>query len=409
MVQHRALLTPFARRDFRLLFVSQLASDIGDWGARLALSVLLYERTNSAALAVAVHAVTFLPWALAGPFLSKVADRYPRRSVMIVCDLIRGVAFLTLVVALPTPVVLGVVLLASLAAPPYDSARSAALVDIFDDDEDTYGAATTVGLVVGDAGIVVGYAVGGLLIALFGPTGAVLVNAVTFIMSAELTRRMVHGRVAATVDATKIRIRSSVRAFRSDPLLWRAVWLGVITSAAALGVQALLPVLAVNELGAESSAVGILAAASAVATAACGFTLPHAGDHRVLLRAQALICALGGGVAAALFIVAGSWPLVVLPVVAMGLVLGGFIPAAPVVGMRLPREARASAFGVLQAGTFAVQAVATVGAGALADVFGVGPVLVGFAVLSGTVGLYGLARPLVAPADTADVEAAAAV
>ena len=88
----------FANGEFRALWFAELVSSAGDQVARVALSVLVYVRTQSAALAAFTFALTFLP-ALLGPLLAGLADRYPRREVMIVCDLSRGA--LMAVMALP--------------------------------------------------------------------------------------------------------------------------------------------------------------------------------------------------------------------------------------------------------------------------------------------------------------------
>ena len=55
------------------------------------MTVLVYDRTHSALLTAATYAVTFLPWVIGGLALSGLADRLPRREVMIACDVARMV------------------------------------------------------------------------------------------------------------------------------------------------------------------------------------------------------------------------------------------------------------------------------------------------------------------------------
>ena len=89
----------FAIAEFRALWTAQLLSVVGDQLARVALTVLVYDRTRSSLLAAVTFAVSIVPTFIGGLTLAWLADRYPRRGVMIACDLIRFV--LVLVMAIP--------------------------------------------------------------------------------------------------------------------------------------------------------------------------------------------------------------------------------------------------------------------------------------------------------------------
>src|SRR5215217_3022991 len=92
----------FAVGEFRALFAAHLGSVVGDQFARVALVVLVFQRTGSAALTALTYALTFLPALIGGPLLSGLADRYPRRELMIAVDLGRAVvAGLMAIPALP--------------------------------------------------------------------------------------------------------------------------------------------------------------------------------------------------------------------------------------------------------------------------------------------------------------------
>ena len=79
----------FAVAEFRALWMAQLLSVVGDQLARVALTVLVYDRTRSALLAAITFVVSIVPTFIGGITLSWLADRYPRRAVMIACDLIQ--------------------------------------------------------------------------------------------------------------------------------------------------------------------------------------------------------------------------------------------------------------------------------------------------------------------------------
>ena len=68
----------FAVAEFRALWLAQLLSVAGDQLARVALTVLVYDRTRSALLAAVTYAATIIPVFAGGILLSGLADRLPR-------------------------------------------------------------------------------------------------------------------------------------------------------------------------------------------------------------------------------------------------------------------------------------------------------------------------------------------
>ncbi len=103
-------------------------STVGDQIARIAVALLVLERSGSAFAASATYACSYLTWLVGGPFLSSIADRYPRRRVMVVCDLLRMALIACLAVpGTPLWAVFCVLVLVGLLAPPFDAARSSLL------------------------------------------------------------------------------------------------------------------------------------------------------------------------------------------------------------------------------------------------------------------------------------------
>src|SRR5262245_51548455 len=76
--------------EFRALWLAYAQSIVGDQLARVALSILVFNRTGSPAWTAITYALTFLPALVAGVLLSGLADRHPRREVMMGADLARG-------------------------------------------------------------------------------------------------------------------------------------------------------------------------------------------------------------------------------------------------------------------------------------------------------------------------------
>src|SRR5579859_6692036 len=74
----------FSVREFRALWLAQLLSVVGDQLARVALTVLVYDRTRSALLAAVTFVASLVPVFIGGLTLAWLADQYARRRVMIV-------------------------------------------------------------------------------------------------------------------------------------------------------------------------------------------------------------------------------------------------------------------------------------------------------------------------------------
>src|SRR6516164_4696771 len=100
----------FAITEFRALWLAQVLSVAGDQLARVALTLLVYERTHSPLLAAVTFAASVVPTFVGGIVLSGLADRLPRRRVMIVCDLLR-VVLVAIMAGSGMPVAVLVVLL----------------------------------------------------------------------------------------------------------------------------------------------------------------------------------------------------------------------------------------------------------------------------------------------------------
>ena len=172
-----------AEREFRPLFGTFLLSTIGDELARVALTVLVYQRTESPLLSAATFAISYLPWLLLGPLLSTLADRFPRHRVLIASDTARAVLVALMAIpGTPLPLLLGLLFVVALCAPPFESARSALLADVLEGER--YAVATSLTNVTLQLAQVVGFLAAGALVAVVDPSTALLIDAGTFAVSA---------------------------------------------------------------------------------------------------------------------------------------------------------------------------------------------------------------------------------
>src|SRR5438309_2882895 len=85
-----------SNRNFRLVYIGQTISQLGDWFNAVAVYALLLDLTGSATAVAWMMITQFLPIALVGPVAGVVVDRVNRRRLMIAADLVRGVLILGL-------------------------------------------------------------------------------------------------------------------------------------------------------------------------------------------------------------------------------------------------------------------------------------------------------------------------
>lgn len=380
------MLAPLAQRDYRVLWVAQVCSELGDWAARLGLSALVLQRTGSAAVATLVLAASLLPWVGFGQVLAAWSERFGRKKVMVVSDVFRGSVFLVMLLPLPVTLLVALAFLAGLATPPFAAARSSAMVELVPPDQ--LGAASALSGITNDLAMVLGYAVAGGLIGVAGPEGALAVNAVTFILSGLLLLLLPTLR-AAGARGTMSGLRSGRDALWHDRLVRRAVLLVMVSAFAVTALESLAVVYGERVLDGRAWIAGPALAGAALLSIVVTLRVPHYGSSR-LLRWCAGTCLLGGLVPLGCFAFLGTGVWGVSAFVAAGLLLVVIVPANVLVGPRLPVSCRAAAFSLLMGTLVASQASGAAVAGGLAELLGVtsaGMILASLPVLAGALSL----------------------
>ena len=180
-------------REFRVLWSSVILSTAGDRLALVALTLLVFDRTRSPLLAAAVYAVGYLPWVIGGLFLAELADRYPRRTVMVICDASRAVLVAVMVLPhVPIGVLVALLFAATMFAPPFDSAKASITPDILAGERYVLGTAVLQTTLL--AGEVLGAVGGGVAVAFIGVRSSLAIDAVTFVLSGLLVGLGLHAR-----------------------------------------------------------------------------------------------------------------------------------------------------------------------------------------------------------------------
>lgn len=365
----RRLTEVFTLREFRALWSAEVVSILGDQLARVAFSVLVYERTSSAALSAAVYALTFLPALLGGALLGWVADRYPRRRVMIGSHLTRAALVMPMAwPGLPLPVLCALIVVLVLAGSPHSAAQGALLPEILRGDLLERGYA--VRQVTGQLAQVAGFATGGALLALLSPHAALVMNSVTFVLSAAVLACGVAPRPAPAPAAGAVRswsgdIAAGARTVFADPsrrTLAVVVWLAG-TYIAPEGVAA--PYAA--QLGAGPVAVGLLLAAIPAGSVVGAIVFTRWVPQRTRERWM-LPLAVAAGVPLMVSALAPSVAAItVLWALSGAAVAAALIQAQAGFVRRTPAEARGRATGLAAAGLIGAQGLGLLTAGLLAE------------------------------------------
>ncbi len=396
------------------MFTATSVSLAGDWFLLVALFGLILDLTHSPLAIGLLLAAQDVPSFFLSPVGGALADRLDRRRLMVVCDLSRAViclAFLlvrdeqTVWLAFPL-----IAILASFAA-AFDPASQAALPNLVEPDDLSTANALT-GSLWGTM-LLIGSTLGGLVAALLGRDAAIVIDAVSFALSAMLifsVRRAFseargHEEHPGIVEATK----ETARYARSDHrvlalLAVKAGW------GLAGGVLVLISVFATQVYHGGDIAIGVLMAARGVGALIgpfVGRAFLGERDRRIYGVISVGLATFGLG-----YVLMGLSPALALalPAVAIAHLGGGAQWTFSTYGLQrvVPDRIRGRVFAFDFALITATIAISSVATGWLADTFGtratavmLGGVAVAWALawtlLTGDVRRRALAEGLVAP------------
>jgi MFS family permease len=366
--------TLFARTEFTAVFSARVLSDWGDQLARVAMAALVLHRSGSALFAASVFAVSFLPQVFGQALLGPIADRLPRRMLLVVCDLLRAGLVALLVVAVledaPLGVLLAVVFGIELVGSPFFAASQALLVEIFDEDTSEYLHAANLLQVSVQLNQMLGVALGAVVVAAVGAGQALWLDAATFVISAVLLGAFVSSRAAAAEGGVPgLRelgrdVRVGLAHLRADVRLRSMAGLAWLMLPAMLAPEAVALPLA-RDHGAGTRAGGLLLASVpagiALGVAIVGRWTPRQQVHRMLPMAALLPVPLLA------MLLDPPWPVAVLLFLIAGAFQAFLVPLMGTFTLLAPEHLRGRLNGVAGAGFSLISALGFVAVGALAD------------------------------------------
>ncbi len=174
-------------RSFRQVWLGQVVSQMGDWFDTIALYTIILNLTGSGRAVGLLLVARFVPSFLVGSLSGVVADRFNRRSIMIISDLLRAVVvlgFLFVRRADQLWLIYFLTVLQLALSTFFEPAKTAIIPSIVSDRE--LVAANAISSVTWSAMLTIGAAIGGVVTGWFGTDVAFILDAVTYLLSAAL-------------------------------------------------------------------------------------------------------------------------------------------------------------------------------------------------------------------------------
>jgi MFS family permease len=356
---------------FGILFIATAGSGFGTYLAAIALTVHVYDQTESGLWVAGLLIADFLPIVAIGLLLGPLVDRLSRQRLMIVSDLVRFGAFAGLMFVDDPAAIVALAGVSGVATGFFRPAAYAGLPNLVPEHELTN--ANSLLQTVETLAWMIGPVVGGIMLETVGPDLPYAINAATFLVSAALIAGISERKLRSEESLTRghwrdvadgIRLVLTSAPLRTVLIVWNIVLLG----SAAINVAEVF--FAKETLDAGDTGFGVLIAASGVGLALGSYlaapALGRVGLRRHYVGAIALM-AVGSGAAAVSPTIWVAVPFVIGAAVGNG---GAIVANQLLVQRGAPDRYRGRALATIMSSNYAFLGVAMAVAGVLTDLFG---------------------------------------
>jgi len=380
-------LAPFRHRRFALLWTGAFVSNIGTWMETVGVGILVTTSTGKAGWTGIVAAAGFVPQALLAPIGGALADRVPRRTLLLCTTAAQTVfaAILTFLASIGTPspgVVTLIVFGAGCASALGFPAFQALLPDLVPVEE--LPGAIALSSAQWNLGRVIGPALAGVVIGFGGYELAFSINTASFfavlavIASFTLPPPSYHGDTSI-VDA----MREGMRFVRGDPALRFVVESLALNSLLAAPFIALIPAVALKVFHEEKLGTSVLVTAQGLGAVCMALSLgtlfARFGARRTLLGMLGLL-----PVGLLLYAYSPALAFAAAAIFAVGFFYMGCLSSFTTIAqLRAPAELRGRVVSVLMMLLGALYPIGAITQGAIADHIGLRATTAGAAVLLG--------------------------
>ena len=218
-------------RDFRRLWIAAVISMLGEWFNTIALFFLILEYTGSEFLLGLLFTVRMAGFAILQPFIGLMADRYNRKMLMVVSNLLQAgfaLCFLWVNDSSDIAWMIGLSGLMMVLHGVYMTAERASLPNVVS--EEDLATANALDAASWSTALCLGAMLGGIVVSFYGTNAAFIVDSLTFLVG---TLFLVNLKLPQTIDesmkgplfSTGLRnIKFGWNRIRSQPALFRIVF-----------------------------------------------------------------------------------------------------------------------------------------------------------------------------------------
>ena len=341
------ILQPLRHRDFALLTGGRTVSLIGDGFFYVALAWQVYSLSNDPAALSIVFVAASVPMVAFLLIGGALTDRYDRRRLMISADIVRGLAigvlgFLSVTGQIQLWHIALVGAIGGTASAFFNPASTAIVPDVLPAQFLPEGNALF-GVLRRMTVSLIGPAIGGIVVGVFGPGPAFLIDAASFGVSAiavfAIRTRPDLSHVAGTgVRETVGQMRDGFRYIRGQPWIWATLVSAMLSLLFFIGpVQVLMPYLVKNSLGLGPEALGTILAFGALGAIGMGLAVGHLGMPRRRITVMFLGFSLGVAGMAGYGVMSALWQALVIAAVTNACFELGDVIWTTLLQQRVPR------------------------------------------------------------------------
>lgn len=377
-------------KDFILMLQGNAVSAIGDLLYSVAIGYWVYEKTGSSSLMGIVSSISMFVVMFLSPFVGTIVDKCSRKSIIVGMDAARGglmlgMGALAFQDSLNVPIVLAAAFLAALCSVFFNPAAGTLMIDLIPPDDMVRGQSVQNG--ISSAINLLGKAFSGVLVAFFGVPLVIVLNGVSYLISA-LTEAFIH--VPQTPQQGQpVSIASVIRDFRiafkaifSNQFLKLFIPCAMIVNLLGSGpFTLLLPF--VLEKGFTVDTYGYLMSVEMAASLICVTVLGI-----VKLKPRVRLWAMGIGFVSSVFFYTAGYLTGNLTAMCVLFFLGGFTTSLgnavfnASLMLALPEENRAAILGFVNSAAVGGSALSAVIFGVMGDLFPLSLVFVAGGILS---------------------------
>lgn len=259
----KTLIKPLLNRNYRKFYLAQTISALGTRVYKVAITIHIFKLTGSALSVATMLLLTSIPAIFLGPFIGVIVDRYPKKKMIVILEILNGITTISLLLSSNIHLIYLIIFLTSLIGQVYRSTEKVIYTSILPSKDFLVGSSL---LTVTRKTIqIFGPAIGALLISLSGFSLVIILNGVSYFISAvilitlnvpNLTQNRVKGE--ANKGGRKNPILDSIQYIRTSKLLTSVAFVNLMISFVAASSNAVMIVLVSETLGLGTDVYGYM-------------------------------------------------------------------------------------------------------------------------------------------------------